>query len=92
MEKQAVTSNNDINIYNGPHRNNTTHEHSTLLNELDNNQKIYEENNEQKTVKTGYPSAGPLVTKTKTMAVLLGKDMEESYKNWIGWHTGIHPI
>ena len=29
---------------------------------------------------------------TKTMTVLLGQDMEESYENLIDWHTDIHPM
>ena len=39
LDKQPVTSNNNDNIYNGPHRNNTTHEHSMSHKELDNNQR-----------------------------------------------------
>ena len=46
----------------------------------------------KKSVKTGYQLAGLLITNTKTMTVLLGQDMKESYENWIGWHTDIHPI
>ena len=34
LGKQPVASNNNNNIYNGPHRNNTTHEQSTLHKEL----------------------------------------------------------
>ena len=60
------------------------------------NQKIIIENVKKiiniNLVKKGYQLAGPLITKTKTMTVLLGQDMEESYKNWIDWHTDIHPI
>ena len=43
-------------------------------------------------MKTGYQGAGPWITKTKTMTVLLRQDMGESYDNKIGWHTDIHPI
>ena len=42
------------------------------------NQTIIKENNEQKSVKTGYQGAGPWITKPKTMTVLLGQDMKES--------------
>ena len=62
-----------------------------LHKELENSQRKCEENR-QKSVKTGYQGAGPLITKTKTMTVFLGQDMEESYENWMGWHTDIHPI
>ena len=72
LQKQPVTSNNKNNICNGPHRNNTTHEHSTLYKELDNNQTKCEENNQQKLVKTRHQGAGPLITK-RTRTVLLDK-------------------
>ena len=45
-----------------------------------------------KSVNIGYQSAGMLITKTGTVTVFLGQDVEESYENWIDWHTDIHLI
>ena len=33
---------------------------------------------------------GTSIKKTRTMIVLSGKDMEESYESQIDWHTDIH--
>ena len=48
LEKQQAASNINHYIYNGPHRNNTTHKLPTVHREKDNNQRKCDENNKQK--------------------------------------------
>ena len=47
-EKWPAANNISNNIYNGPYRNNTTHEHPTVHKEQENNKGECKENNEQK--------------------------------------------
>ena len=48
LEKQPAANNINNNMYNMPHRNNTTHEHPSVHKEQDNSERINKENNEHK--------------------------------------------
>ena len=48
LEKQPTATNIINNTDNGPHSNNTTHDHQTACKEQDNSQTKHEENNDQK--------------------------------------------